>query len=285
MSQAIIPIRTFEDAKYLIMCTRSGIIKKTRLELYKNLRKSGLRATLLREGDELVNAMLANDGDSFVVATRDGLALRFDGGDVRDVGRASFGVIGIRPRGDDYVVGFDVCRGEDEKLLFISEYGYGKRTSADEFRQHGRGGKGMTAYKVTEKTGKLSGMMTADDDKDVMVINLAGTVIRIRVADISLLGRSTSGVRLMKASADNPVIGFTTVAHAKEDAADDSGGPDNSDGSEDSGASGLLEASEGSDVSEDNGGFDASEDNGAFGASDAPAFFDAKDAADPSGDE
>ena len=216
--QAIIPIRTFEDAKYLIMCTKSGIIKKTRLELYRNLRKAGLRATLLREGDELVNAMLANDGDSFVVATRSGLALRFDGNDVRDVGRASFGVIGIRPRGDDYVVGFDVCRGEDEKLLFISEYGYGKRTSADEFRQHGRGGKGMTAYKVTEKTGKLCGMMTADDDKDVMVINLAGTVIRIRVADISVLGRSTSGVRLMKASGDNPVIGFTTVAHARDEA-------------------------------------------------------------------
>ena len=214
--QAIIPLRTFEDAKYLIMCTRNGIVKKTRLELYKNLRRLGLRAVELREGDMLVNAILSNDDDNFIVATHSGLALKFDGNNVRTVGRASYGVIGIRPRGDDYVVGFDICRSEDDKLLLISENGYGKRTPVKEFSQHGRGGKGMRAYRVTEKTGALAGIAIAEDDRDVMLINLAGTIIRIHVAGISTMGRTASGVRLMRADADNPVVGLTTLAHSEE---------------------------------------------------------------------
>lgn len=215
--QTIIPIRTFEDAQYLTMCTKNGIVKKSRLDLYKNLRKGGLRAVELREGDELVNAILTNDGDKFIVCTKKGFMVKFDGELARSVGRTSFGVIAIRPGEDDCVIGFDVCKYSDDKVLFITENGYGKRTLAEEFSEHGRGGKGMRSYRVTDKTGPLCGMVVAGDDKDVMIINLSGTVIRIHVKDISTTGRVASGVILMKATEDNPVVSFTTVAMLDEE--------------------------------------------------------------------
>lgn len=214
--QAILPIRTFEDGKYLVMCTKNGIVKKSELQLYKNLRKQGLRAVELREGDELVNAVLADDNQHFVVATHDGQTLRFDGDAVRSVGRTSIGVIAIKPREGDYVVSFDVCD-EGDTLLFVSENGYGKRTTAEEFTAHGRGGKGMRGYNVTEKTGGLCKMLVVKETDDLMLINLSGTVIRIRVSDISVCGRTAMGVRLMRASAENPIISCTKMAHVDDE--------------------------------------------------------------------
>lgn len=217
--QAILPIRTFEDGKYLVMCTKSGIVKKSELQLYKNLRKQGLRAVELREGDELVNAVLADDDQNFVVATKNAQTLRFSGNDVRSVGRTSIGVIAIRPSEDDYVVSFDVCD-ESSTLLFISEHGYGKRTAACEFTAHGRGGKGMRGYNVSEKTGALCKMLVVSETDDLMLINQAGVVIRIRIADISICGRTAMGVRLMRADAENPIISATTVEAASAEEAE-----------------------------------------------------------------
>ncbi len=214
--QAILSIRSFEDGKYVVMCTKSGIVKKTELQAYKNLRKQGLRAIELREGDELVNAVLADDDQSFMVATHLGQTLRFDGNGVRAVGRTSIGVIAIKPREDDYVVAFDVGN-DDEMLLFVSENGYGKRTPASEFTIHGRGGMGMIGYTATEKTGGLASMLVVNDDDDLMLINLSGTVIRIRVSDISVCGRTAMGVRLMRADNDNPVISCTKMTHGEDE--------------------------------------------------------------------
>ena len=215
--QTIIPIRTFEDGKYLVMCTKNGTIKKTELILYKNLRKVGLRAIELRDGDEIVNAVLADDSMKFFVATHDGQTLKFSGDDVRSVGRASIGVIGIRPREGDYVVSFDVCDNDESLLLFVSENGYGKRTVAGEFTAHGRGGRGMRGYNVTEKTGGLCAMLVVNDDEDLMLINRAGTIIRIRVADISVMGRTASGVKLMRADSENPIICCAKMAHSEDE--------------------------------------------------------------------
>ncbi|MBQ7444821.1 MAG: DNA gyrase subunit A [Clostridia bacterium] len=248
--QTIIPIRSFEDAQYLTMCTKNGIVKKSRLDLYKNLRKSGLRAVDLREGDELVNAILTNDGDKFIVCTKKGFTVKFDGELARAVGRTSFGVIAIRPGADDYVIGFDVVRDPEDKVLFISENGFGKRTPASDFSEHGRGGKGMRSYRVTEKTGPLCGLVVAGDDKDVMIINLTGTVIRIHVRDISTTGRVASGVTLMKATADNPVVSFTTVAMSDEETSKPEAAPESEEdleGAENEAESvnGELETNEG----------------------------------------
>ena len=210
--QAIIPIKSFEDSRYLVMCTRNGTVKKTELQDYRNLRKGGLKAVALREGDEVIGAVLANDDQKFVIATSDGQALKFDGNSVRDVGRDSYGVIGIRPREGSTVVSFDVCN-DNDKLLFVSSNGYGKRTALSEFNEHGRGGMGMKAYRTGEKTGNLVKMLAAHESMDVMLINLAGTIIRTPVADISEMGRNAIGVRLMRADAENPIISATLVAH------------------------------------------------------------------------
>ncbi len=203
---AIIPIKGFEDSQYLLMGTKSGVVKKTALLEYRNMRKSGLIAIELREGDEIVNACLTNDDEDIVIVTHNGMAIRFENSDARAVGRGSIGVRGISLAEGDYVVGVDVCKHGDSMLL-ITEKGFGKRTCIDEYRTQGRGGKGLITYKLSEKTGCVAGMMFVDDDNDVMLITRSGTVIRLHASDINTIGRATRGVTLMRTNDENPIVG------------------------------------------------------------------------------
>jgi DNA gyrase subunit A len=212
---AIIPIKGFEDSQYLLMGTKNGTIKKTALYDYKNIRKSGLIAIELREGDEIVNACLTNDDEDIVIVTHNGMAIRFENEDARAVGRGSIGVRGISLGEDDFVVGVDVCKPGDSMLL-ITEKGFGKRTSIDEYRTQSRGGKGLITYKISEKTGKVAGMMFVTDDNDVMLITQSGTIIRLHAADINTIGRATRGVTLMRTSEENPIVGCSKTFREEE---------------------------------------------------------------------
>ncbi len=201
----MIPISGFEDGKYLLMATKSGIIKKTELREYANIRKSGLIALDLREDDELINARLVNDDEDIMIVTRKGMSIRFPESDVRATGRSSIGVRGITLREDDYVIGMDVCSPENS-LLIITEKGFGKRTDIDEYRVQSRGGKGLLTYKISPKTGDLAGMLMVNDENDVMLITSEGVIIRIHAEDINVIGRNTSGVTLMRTTENNMIV-------------------------------------------------------------------------------
>lgn len=198
---SVIAIRTFEDAKYLLFGTKNGVVKKTALSAYANVRASGIIAIDLRDDDSLVNVRLANDEDVLMV-TRNGMSIRFALDDVRETGRASMGVRGITLREDDYVIGFDLCR-DGVTPLIVSEFGFGKRSYIDNYRKQGRGGKGIITYKMSDKTGHLVGLLMVNDDNDVMMITNNGTIIRVHAKDISIFGRTARGVTLMRASAEN----------------------------------------------------------------------------------
>lgn len=201
----MIPISSFEDGKYLIMATKEGVIKKTELKEYSNIRKGGLIAIDLREGDELINACLADEDQDIMIATRKGMSIRFSETDVRTTGRSSIGVRGISLREGDYVIGMDICD-PDKSLLVITEKGFGKRTNVEEYRKQSRGGLGLLTYKISDKTGELVGMMMVDDSNDVMLITNEGVIIRIHAEDISEIGRNTSGVRLMRTTESNLIV-------------------------------------------------------------------------------
>lgn len=201
----MIPISGFEDGKYLLMATREGIVKKTVLKEYCNIRKGGLIALELREGDELINARLADEEKDIMLVTRKGMSIRFSEADVRSTGRASIGVRGILLREGDSVIGMDICD-PDNSLLIITEKGFGKRTDIGEYRIQSRGGKGLLTYKISDKTGELTGMMMVNDLNDVMLITSEGVIIRIHAADINTIGRNTSGVRLMRTAENNLIV-------------------------------------------------------------------------------
>ena len=201
----MIPITDFDDSKYLIIATKSGIIKKTELSAYSNMRKGGLIAVDLRDGDELINAHLLNDDEDIMMATRKGMSIRFNEKDVRSTGRDSIGVKGITLREGDYVIGMDVCKPGDS-ILIVTEKGFGMRTDVDEYRAQTRGGKGLLTYKISEKTGELVGMMMVNDDNDIMMITSEGVIIRIHAEDINIIGRNTSGVRLMRTTDSNLIV-------------------------------------------------------------------------------
>jgi len=212
----IIPIKTFEDAKYLIMGTKLGTVKKTALSDYVNIRKSGLIAIELREDDELINARLADENDTVMFATRKGMAIRFSESDVRATGRASIGVRGIELKDDDYVIGMDVCNNPDDTLMIVTEKGFGKKTSVDEYKIQNRGGKGLITYKVSDKTGELVGMLMVHDEDDIMLITSSGVIIRFHVSDVSTIGRATRGVILMKTTEENLIVGCAKTAREEE---------------------------------------------------------------------
>ncbi len=212
----VIPISGFEDGKYLVMGTKSGIVKKTMLKEYCNLRKGGLIAIELRDEDELVNARLVDDGQDIMIATRKGMSIRFPESDVRATGRASIGVKGITLRSGDYVIGMDICQ-EDSTMLIITERGFGKRTSIQEYKVQSRGGKGVLTYRITEKTGELAGMMLVNDEHDVMLITSEGVIIRIHAADINVIGRATRGVTLMRTKDDNYIVGCARTERDDEE--------------------------------------------------------------------
>ena len=209
---ATIPIKSFDDGKYLMMMTRNGTIKKTPLNEYNTARKGGIRAIELEEDNELINVILTDGNQSVVIGTHNGNAIRFDEADVRSMGRVARGVRGVRLAEDDYVVGIGVCR-EGADVLVVSENGFGKRTSADEYKIQTRGGKGVTTYKISEKTGKVAGIHVVDDSNDIMLITSEGTIIRMAAADINTLGRATKGVTMMRMDEGVKIVGVALTEH------------------------------------------------------------------------
>ena len=209
---AVIPIQNFADDKYLLMATKNGLIKKTTLREYDTTRKTGLQGITLKEDDELIGVRLTDGQDNVVLVTRNGMCITFDEKEVRPIGRVSQGVIGIRLDEDDEVIGMEsVIVGGKATLLAITENGFGKRTELDEYRVQLRGGKGVVTYKITPKTGKLVGVRIAKEDDDVMLITDTGTIIRINVKDISVLGRSTQGVTLIRTNDGGKVVSIETL--------------------------------------------------------------------------
>ena len=211
---AVIPIQNFAEGKYLLMATKNGLIKKTALKEYDSTRKTGLQGITLKEDDELIGVRLTDGEDNVVLVTRNGMCITFDEKDVRPIGRVSQGVIGIRIDEDDEVIGMEsVIAGGKATLLAITENGFGKRTELDEYRVQNRGGKGVITYKITPKTGKLVGVRIAVEGDDVMLVTNTGTIIRLKVDDISVLGRSTQGVTLMRTNDGGKVVSVETLTN------------------------------------------------------------------------
>ncbi len=214
---AIIPIQNFADGKYIMMSTKSGLIKKTALKEYDSSRKTGLLGINLKEDDELIDVRLTDGEDNIVLVTKKGLCITFDEKDVRPVGRVSQGVIGIRLDDGDCVIGMEpIITGSKATLLAITENGFGKRTELEEYRVQNRGGRGLITYKITQKTGDIVGIRIVSGEEDIMIITDTGTIIRINVSDISVLGRSTQGVTLMRTN-DGKVVSIETVEQEKEE--------------------------------------------------------------------
>lgn len=213
---AVIPIAEYEDNNYLFMATKNGIVKKTSIKEYENIRKSGLAAINLREGDELIEVKTTDNEKDIILVTKFGQCIRFNESEVRETGRVSMGVIGMNLIEGDEVIGMQLnTQGAD--LLIVSEYGMGKRTSMDEFTPQRRGGKGVKCYRIMEKTGNVVGVKAVDPDDEVMIITTQGIVIRLQVNDISELGRITSGVKLINMQDD---ITVASIAKVRETAAE-----------------------------------------------------------------
>ncbi len=213
----IIPIQNFAEGKYLLFATKNGLIKKTALTEYVSSRKTGLQAIALKEDDELIDVKLTDGQDNVVLVTRNGMCITFDEKDVRAMGRVSQGVLGIRVDKDDCVIGMEsVIRDSKATLLAITENGFGKRTELDEYRVQIRGGKGVITYKVTAKTGKIVGIKIVTENDDVMMITDTGTVIRLEVKEISVLGRSTQGVTLMRTN-EGKVVSIERIEEEYKD--------------------------------------------------------------------
>ena len=211
---AIIAMREIDNEKYLFMATKNGMVKKTKMSEYANIRKTGLQAILLREGDELIEVKMTDDTEDILLATKSGMSIRFHETDARITGRVSYGVIGMKLDEGDEVIGMQMAS-QGEYMLVASEKGYGKRTKISEFKVQQRSGKGLICYNVTEKTGELIGMKLVDDDRDIMLITNEGILIRMGVSDISVIGRNTSGVKLMSID-PNSDTKVATIAKVRE---------------------------------------------------------------------
>ena len=213
---AMIPVRQFNNGDYLTFVTKNGLIKRTDIMDYSRIRQSGLRAIDLVEGDRLISVNLTDGEKEIMIATRNGLAIRFKETDARAMGRTTRGVKAIELNDGDYVVSALVTA-EDKQILAITEGGYGKRTDVSEYRIQSRGGKGIFTYKLTEKTGKLSGILSASEEEDVMLITSEGVVIRLHVDGISTFGRQTQGVCLVKMKENVTVASIALTERYKEE--------------------------------------------------------------------
>ena len=204
------------DDAYLFFTTRHGIVKRTSVKEFANIRQNGLKALNLKDEDELINVLLTEEDTDIIIGTKFGYAVRFNQSAVRGMSRIATGVKGVNLREGDTVVGASVITDQDE-VLIITEKGYGKRTVATEYPTKGRGGKGMQTAKITEKNGPLAGLMTVKGDEDLMIITDTGVMIRTNVADISQTGRSTMGVKVMRLDQDAKIVTFTTVAATEKE--------------------------------------------------------------------
>ena len=231
---AVIPIKGFDDDRFLIMATKQGMIKRTPLSYYKNVRSNGIIGISLKEGDELIEVKYSSGHEDIFMVSRKGMAIRFNEQTVRVTGRSSMGVTGMRfGDADDEVIGMQI-ESQGDKLLVVSENGMGKRTLISEFKTQGRGGKGVLCYKVTEKTGKLIGAKLCGDDSDLMLITNEGIIMRTPIASISLIGRNTSGVRIMNIDTESGVyVASIAKTRAGENDEEDAEGSEDTDDAED----------------------------------------------------
>lgn len=209
-----------EEDMFLIMATKDGMVKKTPLEQYANVRKGGIAAIKLRDGDELIGSRLTDGSYDIIIVTEMGLSIRFKESDVRPMGRNSIGVMGIRLNEGDKAISM-VPYFENTALLVVTINGFGKRTDLDEYKVQNRGGKGVLTYRVTDRTGALVGAMSASEDDDIMLISSDGTIIRMHVDEVSILSRVTQGVTLMRTSEENRVVSITRVPAGVDDEIED----------------------------------------------------------------
>ena len=210
---ATIPIKEYEDGKYLFMATKKGLVKKTPIQDYMNVRKTGLAAISLREDDLLIEVKVTDNAQDILLVTKYGQCIRFNEKDVRSTGRVSMGVRGMNLSDNDEIIGMQMSsQGKD--MLIVSEKGMGKRTSMEEFTKQNRGGKGVKCYKITEKTGNVVGMKAVDEESEIMIINTEGIVIRMKCSDISQYGRITSGVKLINLPEKEKVASVAKVRTA-----------------------------------------------------------------------
>jgi len=203
-------VKQFEEGKFVVMATREGIVKKTELTSYKNPRTGGIVALKIREGDELIAVRLSDGVQDIFLTTRQGKSIRFHESDLRPMGRVAAGNIGIRMEAEDEVVGMDVLQ-EGATVLTVTERGYGKRTRTEEYRRQGRGGKGILTIKTTERNGPVVYSCQVGDHEQLMIITEHGKIIRLRVSDISVIGRNTQGVRLINLAEGERVVGVAKV--------------------------------------------------------------------------
>ncbi|MHC5866589.1 DNA gyrase subunit A [Streptococcus pyogenes] len=209
--QTIINARKEETAgKSFFFTTKQGIVKRTEVSEFNNIRQNGLRALKLKEGDQLINVLLTSGQDDIIIGTHSGYSVRFNEASIRNMGRSATGVRGVKLREDDRVVGASRIQ-DNQEVLVITENGFGKRTSATDYPTKGRGGKGIKIANITPKNGQLAGLVTVDGTEDIMVITNKGVIIRTNVANISQTGRATLGVKIMKLDADAKIVTFTLV--------------------------------------------------------------------------
>ena len=216
---AMIPIKEYEEGQYLFMATKKGLVKKTNITDYANVRKTGLAAITLREDDELIEVKFTDNEQDIILITKQGQCIRFDEKDVRATGRTSMGVKGIHLSDEDDVVAMQMCS-QGEQILIVSEKGLGKRTNMEEFTSQNRGGKGVKCYKITDKTGEVVGAKAVSEEDEIMIINTEGIVIRMECSGISILGRITSGVKLINLR-ENEIVASIAKVREKEEETED----------------------------------------------------------------
>ena len=212
---AILTVREFEAGKYVVMVTRKGVIKKTELEAFSNPRSGGIIAITIDEGDALIDVKQTLGDQEILLGTKKGMAIRFKEEDVRAMGRTAMGVIGIRMDEDDELVGMEILT-EGNTILTASQRGYGKRTEVDEYRLQSRGGKGIINIRTTERIGFVAGIKQVTGEEDIMLISSTGNIIRLRVADLPILHRSTQGVRLIELGSEESLVGIARVERETE---------------------------------------------------------------------
>ena len=208
---AVVPVREFADDKYLLFSTRLGVIKKTALSAYGNIRSVSLNAINVREGDELIDVQITDGDNEIILGTRKGMAIRFHESDARPMGRATEGVRGISLAEGDYVVGMVVARREGTTLLVVAENGMGKRTEIDAYRYQKRGGKGVINLKTSEKTGEVVSIKAVIDSDQVMLITRKGVINRQAIGEVRVIGRATQGVKLMNLDDGDVVVDVARV--------------------------------------------------------------------------
>ncbi|MBR3887568.1 MAG: DNA gyrase subunit A [Clostridia bacterium] len=213
---AVIPIHAFVEGQYLLMATKNGTVKKTKLLEYNSSRKTGLQAITLKDDDELIDVRLTDGERNIVLVTREGMSITFSETDVKSAGRIAQGVMGIKLSKGDYVIGMEPIYENKKYLLAITENGFGKRTEVEEYRVQIRAGKGVITYKTTPKTGKVVGIKVVNDDDDIMLVTDNGIVIRLEVENISILGRSTQGVTLMRTNDGGKVVAIARVNETED---------------------------------------------------------------------